>query len=273
MKKSLALLMAATLSTIVSVAQTNTAPQITCAADSTVECGSTTSISTVVSDADGDSLTVVWSLNGTAIQTNSVSGPTGSAGTNVTFSGVLPFGTNVLEVTATDTASNTVSCSTTLTVVDTIPPMIESVSASPSVLWPPNHKMVPVTLDAVVTDECGPVTWLIIGVSSNEAENAKGSGHTAPDWEITGDHTLTLRAERAGKGSGRVYTITIQATDIGGNSTQASVTVRVPHDQGKGKKPSGSHSSAAHGHGQGNAQSNGQGNGQGHGHGHGHGKP
>jgi len=116
----------------------------------------------VVADADGGSLTVVWSLNSTAFQTNSVAGPTGSAGTSISFSGVLPFGTKAVSVTVTDTAGNATSCSTTVNVVDTIPPMIESVSASPNVLWPPNHKMIRVAIDAVVTDECGPVTWTII---------------------------------------------------------------------------------------------------------------
>ena len=39
----------------------------------------------------------------------------------------------------------------------------------------------------------------------------------APDWEITGDLTLDLRAERSGSGTGREYTITVQCTDGTGN--------------------------------------------------------
>jgi len=39
---------------------------------------------------------------------------------------------------------------------------------------------------------------------------AIGSGNTAPDWEITGDATANLRAERSGKNkAGRIYTIVI----------------------------------------------------------------
>ena len=45
--------------------------------------------------------------------------------------------------------------------------------------------------------------------------------------------TLLLRAERAGPGNGRVYTITVDSTDRAGNSTTSSVAVTVPHDQGK----------------------------------------
>jgi hypothetical protein len=129
-----------------------------------------------------------------------------------------------------------------------VPPVIISASANPDVLWPPNHKMVKVTVSATVTDASGPTTWKIISVSSNEpidgSEKGKGKGNdhgsgngdgnTSPDWQITGPHTLLLRAEREGNGDGRVYSITIQATDAAGNlSNPKVVTVLVPHDQGK----------------------------------------
>ena len=60
-------------------------------------------------------------------------------------------------------------------------------------------------------------------------------GATASDWDITGDLTVDLRAERSGKGDGRVYTITVECTDDSGNSSQSIVEVKVPHDQGKKK--------------------------------------
>jgi hypothetical protein len=44
---------------------------------------------------------------------------------------------------------------------------------------------------------------------------------------------MSLRAERSGTGSGRVYTITVQCTDAAGNSTTKTVTVTVAHDQAK----------------------------------------
>ena len=44
---------------------------------------------------------------------------------------------------------------------------------------------------------------------------------------------MNLRAERSGKGRARTYTITVRCTDASGNSATKTVTVRVPHDQGK----------------------------------------
>jgi hypothetical protein len=64
-----------------------------------------------------------------------------------------------------------------------------------------------------------------------------GDGDTASDWttpvidQVTGIIYLQLRAERSGSGNGRVYTITIIATDASGNSSQANVQIIVPHDK------------------------------------------
>jgi hypothetical protein len=46
--------------------------------------------------------------------------------------------------------------------------------------------------------------------------------------EITGALTVNLRAERSGSGSGRVYTILVEAQDASGNTTRERVTVSVP---------------------------------------------
>lgn len=213
----------------------NVAPEVVCPAASRIDCGLSATYTATVADADGEPLQVIWTLNGAPVQTNHIAagGPPTSA--VVTFAASLPLGTNILGVTATDSSGNSTSCSSTVTVVDTIPPVIVSASANPNVLWPPNHKMVPVRLRAVVTDACGPTTWRIISVSSSEAVDAPGSGNTAPDWKITGDHTVDLRAERSGKNKeGRVYTIVLRGWDAAGNTSDtATVNVSVPHDQRK----------------------------------------
>ena len=104
--------------------------------------------------------------------------------------------------------------------------MIVSASASPAVLWPPNHKLVDVTVTAHVSDGCGAATWKIKAVASSDPADGK------PDWIITGDHTLQLRAERSGNHA-RTYTITLQAKDASGNLSQTkNVLVIVPKSQG-----------------------------------------
>ena len=145
---------------------------------------------------------------------------------------VFPLGETVVTWTATDASGNVATAAQKVTVVDTTPPEVLSVHATPDVLWPANHKMVDITIAATLADICDAApAWKIVGVASNEPINGLGDGDTAPDWLITGDQALKLRAERGGKGSGRVYTITIQATDASGNASTAQVTVAVPHDK------------------------------------------
>jgi hypothetical protein len=92
--------------------------------------------------------------------------------------------------------------------------------------------MKPVTVTAAASDNCDPnPVCKIASVASNEPINGTGDGDTEPDWEINGDLTLNLRAERAGGGSGREYTITVGCIDDSGNSTAAEATVTVPHNQ------------------------------------------
>jgi hypothetical protein len=118
-----------------------------------------------------------------------------------------------------------------VTVVDVEPPVIQSVNATPSFLWPPNHKMVPVSLGVDVADNCQVVSCAVVSISSNESVNGGSDGNTAPDWSIVGALQVLLRAERAGAGAGRHYTITVQCADQAHNTSQAAVMVPVAHDQ------------------------------------------
>ena len=103
-----------------------------------------------------------------------------------------------------------------------------AVTADPAQLDPPNHKMADVTIGYLATDVSGaPVCSL--SVASNEAVNGTGDGNTGTDWLVIDAHHVQLRAERAGGGSGRIYTITIGCADAWGNHSSATATVRVPH--------------------------------------------
>jgi hypothetical protein len=117
------------------------------------------------------------------------------------------------------------SGSASIVIVDTTAPAITSVAASPDTIWPPDHKMVPVSIAVSASDLTGTATCSINGVSSNEPD--PGS------WSVSGPLALQLKASRNGNGSGRVYTITVVCRDASGNTTSATTTVYVPHDQGQ----------------------------------------
>jgi len=113
------------------------------------------------------------------------------------------------------------------------PPVIQSISASPSVLWPPNNKRVPVTLTVNATDDSGTPICKIVSVASNEPQ---GRGNRTIDFQVTGPLTVNLRAARLGAGTGRVYTIVVEAEDSSGQTSRAQVLVRAPHSKAPASK-------------------------------------
>jgi len=67
-------------------------------------------------------------------------------------------------------------------------------------------------------------------ITQDEPVDAEADGRTYPDGMIV-NGTGLVRAERSGRGNGRVYVISFTATDDQGASCEGSVAVCVPHDQ------------------------------------------
>jgi hypothetical protein len=193
------------------------APTIVCPAPTTVSAGS-------------NCTTTVDLRSRVQVTENSAAPVTISQTPSQTTS--LGLGTHTLTFVATDAAGNrSESCTTTVTVADRTPPTITGVNPSLVELWPPNQKLVPITVEVVASDNCSAIVAAeIISVTSNEPETG-GADTTSPDWEITGPLSLNLRAERLDTGAGRVYTITVRCTDEAGNSSQKVATVTVPKSQ------------------------------------------
>ena len=92
----------------------------------------------------------------------------------------------------------------------------------------------------VATDACDPSPDFVLdSVTSSEPDNGTGDGDTVDDIQGadtgTDDREFQLRAERAGNGSGRVYTAIGTVTDESGNTTHGLAQIVVPHDQGDAK--------------------------------------
>ena len=158
---------------------------------------------------------------------------TGNCGTvtaNPPSGSFFPVGTTTVVVTGQRLDGTSDTCTFTVTVNDTEFPVVSAATVDKPTLWPPNHQMEPVTVNYTATDNCGVTCTL--SVTSNEPVNGLGDGDQAPDWVIIDAHHLLLRAERSGKGSGRIYTITVTCTDAANNTVIRTVTVRVPRNQG-----------------------------------------
>ena len=105
------------------------------------------------------------------------------------------------------------------------PPIITSLAAVPSVLWPPDRRMAPVELKVTTSLGCGEVSCRIASVTSSEPAD-RNSGN----WTITGDLTLNLRAAHLDQGPGRIYAITVRCNDAFAHRTEGTVYVAVPRE-------------------------------------------
>jgi hypothetical protein len=166
-----------------------------------------------------------------ATATDLVSGavvPVCSPASGTTFA----IATTTVNCTATDARGNSASGSFTVKVQDTTAPQILTLTSSVPVIWPPNHQMEAITLTATTFDAVGPVVTTLVNISSNQAPEGIGDGHTSEDWNITGPMTAQLRAERVGNND-RTYTLTVQATDGAGNTSTKTVVVTVVNTKPK----------------------------------------
>lgn len=116
-------------------------------------------------------------------------------------------------------------------------PDCSGAAASSGAIWPPDHKMVSVSIVGV-TDPFGlPINIVVTQILQDELVSAPGSGNTSPDATGVGMSTAMVRAERAGPGTGRIYFISFSATNTTGQQCTSTVPVFVPHDQGQGFTP------------------------------------
>jgi YVTN family beta-propeller protein len=124
-----------------------------------------------------------------------------------------------------------------LTILANRPPDCTMAAPSVSLIWPPNHQWVPVTVNGVTDPDGDAVVILFTSIRQDEPVDTYGDGRFTPDGMGVGTGTAQLRAERSGTpkvpGNGRVYTLTFTATDPYGLVCQGAVKVGVPHNVGR----------------------------------------
>ena len=164
-----------------------------------------------------------------AIVNYTMTGATTGSGTG-SVSGTT-FNKGVTTVTYTLAANPSQTCTFTVAVEDREAPVVSNLSASTTSIFPPNHKLVDVWIGYNASDNCGATTSL--SVSSNEAETSNDPEDIAGDFVVVDNHHVQLRAERLNSGNGRIYTVTVTATDAAGNSNQRTIPIAVPKSMGK----------------------------------------
>jgi len=194
-----------------------------------------------VSDFDGDLLSYQWIEGATnVICSGNIQAP--AEGTPIIvpdcLTSSLSLGIHTISLQADDGLNLPDSNSVDVEIVDTTVPTLAPLS-SDYLLWPPNHIMVDVVIEANAVDNSGLPVTLNALVSSNEPDEGQGDGDMPNDIlqpsinQTTGVISLQLRRERSGSGNGRIYSVTITATDSSGNTSSTVVDIKVPHDKKK----------------------------------------
>jgi uncharacterized lipoprotein YddW (UPF0748 family) len=110
------------------------------------------------------------------------------------------------------------------------------VSASPALLWPPNHQSVPVTVSGTAVDQGTGLASIAVRIIDEYGrvepvvDPITTGGGSSLDWSVSFD----LEASRNGEDEdGRTYTIEVTVTDLACNVSVSRTTVLVPHDRGR----------------------------------------
>ncbi len=114
---------------------------------------------------------------------------------------------------------------------DVVPPTV-TVFADPSILWPPNGKLVLILVTGQVSDLESTLDLDSASYSvSDEYGQVQPGGPVAMNDDGSYSFITLLEARRNGRDrDGRHYTITVQVRDLAGNPGSASTEVIVPHE-------------------------------------------
>ena len=138
-------------------------------------------------------------------------------------------GTDTFSYHANDGSADSNSVTVTITVNDTVAPVLTS-SVALSLIADTNSNLFNVGLNASATDNSGDPVTIQVAVFGDEDDETPTRNNVlhSPDAKDIGLSTLRLRGERIEANDGRVYLIIITATDSSGNISRNYQTVVVP---------------------------------------------
>jgi uncharacterized lipoprotein YddW (UPF0748 family) len=141
-------------------------------------------------------------------------------------------GITTLLYRSTDRAGNTETPKSITLKIDTSAPVL-SLSATPSVIWPADNRIVNVRIDGTGTDSVSGLQNVSYVITDEYGTTLniplRGLTGSSSSWS----EALAVEARREGTDlDGRIYTVVATLTDVAGNSTTATITIVVPHDQG-----------------------------------------
>ena len=142
-------------------------------------------------------------------------------------------GTTTILYRSTDRAGNAETAKSITVKLDTVAPAI-SLSATPSVIWPPDGKTVNVTINGTGTDAVSGVANVTYVVTDEYGMAVGIPARVLSGNSVEWTDVLGVEARREGNDlDGRLYVVVATLEDVAGNTASASTNIVVSHDQGK----------------------------------------
>jgi len=184
---------------------------------------------TVAANDPNAAETVALRLNGPGTLTPLASG-TSASGRYDWTPAAGDAGDHVVEFVASDACGGESRCAVTIAVAipqpDNRAPDCSGAHAEPSVLWPPNKALVPVSIVGITDPDGDPVSVQVVRIVQDEPVGNEANCADA----VIANGSVSVRAERDGGGDGRVYELRYRAVDARGAACEGAVRVCVGND-------------------------------------------